>query len=310
MPERIKVYLPDPASFSAWAVSKLESEYELTIGPMEAVILVVRVSTCVDQALLEQMPVIRLVVSATTGTDHIDIGECERRGIDILTLKGETELLSRLPNTAEHAFALLLALYRHLPRARQDVLKGIWCQAPYRGRTLQGKTFGIVGYGRLGEMAGRMARGFEMTVLAYDPEPRRQDGEDVTFVNNVEDLAGSVDVLSLHADLNPTSKEMINAAVFRRMNDAAVLINTARGQLVDQTALLQALESGSISGAALDVIEGEGSFQQGNALLDYAKRHDNLLLTPHIGGQTMEAVEAADKYIFSKIDKWCARNAC
>lgn len=305
----MKVYLPEPEAFSSWALSALESAYGLAGKPDEAGILLVRVGTRVDPPMLDRAPNLRLVVSATTGDDHIDIEECRRRRIDIVTLKGETGFLVGLPNTAEHAFALLLALYRRLPAACRDVLRGAWQQAPYRGRTLKGRTFGIAGYGRLGRIAGEIAKGFGMKVLAYDPQPRGRTEPAVALVDTLEALAGAVDVLSLHADLNESSVNMVNAVVLEAMPESAVLVNTARGQLVDEAALLEALRNGSISGAALDVIRNEDSFGEGNALLEYARDHDNLLLTPHIGGQTSEAVEAADKYIVSKIERWCASYA-
>lgn len=301
------MYLPEPDSFSGWAIDRLDARVGPASAPREAVVLLVRVGTRVDRALLDGMPALRVVVSATTGEDHIDRGECQQRGIDVLTLKGETGFLASLPNTAEHAFALLLALYRRLPTAYRDVLRGTWQQGPYRGWTLKGKSFGIVGYGRLGHMAGSIAKGFGMNVLAYDPDPGI-DGE-VPFTETLQELAARVDVLSLHADLNESNAGMVDAAVLGRMSASSVLINTARGQLVDEDALLEALRAGELSGAALDVIQGEDSFGEGNKLLEYARLNDNLILTPHIGGQTFEAVEEADKFIVSKLEKWCAQHA-
>lgn len=306
----MKVFLPEPESFSGWALDRLAKDNTLVSRPEGASVLLVRVGTSVDRRLLKSMPQLRVVASATTGLDHIDGDECRRLGIHILSLKGDTAFLSDLPNTAELAFALLLALYRRLPAAMSDVIAGRWRQAPFRGSTLGEKTFGIVGHGRLGRIAGRIAAGFGMTVLAYDPCPRCPVEGPIGLAGSLDELVARVDVLSLHADLNETSRAMISAPVFARMRRGSVLLNTARGQLVDERALIEALESGAIAGAALDVIANESSFDETNRLLAYARRHENLLLTPHIGGQTEEAVLTADKRILSKLDNWCATNAC
>lgn len=268
-----------------------------------------RVAYRVDAGMLDKLPALRVVVSPTTGIDHIDLDECARRNIDVLTLRGHTEFLENLTNTAEHAFALLLALYRRLVPAYREVLTGRWRQTEHRGYTLAGKTFGIVGYGRLGGIAARIARGFGMAVLAYDPYKEVPPGK-AERVGDLKDLAARSDVVSLHAELNDLNHGMINTEVLSHAPPHSVLINTARGQLVDEHALLQALSQGRLAGAGLDVIQSETTFGNANALLNYAESHDNLLLTPHIGGQTHEAVEAADKYIYSELEQWCTRNGC
>lgn len=303
------VHFLEPAVFSPWLLDKAAAEHRHAPAPEQAEALFIRVGYRVDAAMLDSLPALRVIVSPTTGVDHIDRDECSRRHIDVLTLRGQTEFLENLTNTAEHAFALLLALYRQLVPAYRDVLAGRWRQTGYRGYTLSGKTFGIVGYGRLGRMAARMARGFGMKLLAYDPY-KEVPAAEAAQVSELNALAEQSDVMSLHADLNERNHGMICAEVLDRMPPHGVLINTARGQLVDEGALLQALDQGTLAGAGLDVIRSETAFGNDNALLQYAKEHDNLLLTPHIGGQTHEAVEAADKYIYSKLERWCADHGC
>lgn len=301
----MKIYLPDRATFSIDTIEKLSATHRLAEEPHEADVLLVRVGTRVDRELLNRMSTLRLVASATTGLDHIDREACERRSVDVVSLKGETAFLNDLPNTSEHAFALLLALWRRLFVARDDVHAGSWRQSPFRGRTLAGKRFGIVGHGRLGRIAARIATGFGMQVLFFDPEPVCEPDAGVRRLESLTALAQAVDVLSLHADLNDGNERLIDAAIFDRMGSQSVLVNTARGQLVDEDALLLALRSRRIAGAALDVVWNEDEFGPGNALLEYARCQDNLILTPHIGGQTEEAVAMADRYILKKIDQWC-----
>lgn len=303
------VFFLEPDVFSQWILEKAETDHRSAETPGSAEVLFIRIGYRVDSAMLDRMPALRVVVSPTTGIDHIDLEECARRNIDVLTLRGHTEFLENLTNTAEHTFALLLALYRRLVPAYRDVLAGHWRQAEHRGYTLAGRSFGIVGYGRLGRMAARIARGFGMQVLACDPY-QEVSSDEAEQVQGINDLAARSDVLSLHADLNDRNRGMINAEVLDRIPDQGVLINTARGQLIDEDALLQALSRGRLAGAGLDVIRSETTFGNDNALLQYAKEHDNLLLTPHIGGQTHEAVTAADKYIYSKLERWRAANGC
>lgn len=301
-------YFLEPAVFSQWLRDRVAERCGIAAEPDAAEALFVRVGYRVDAEMLDTMPALRVVASATTGDDHIDLDECARRGVAVLTLRGHTAFLEGLTNTAEHAFALLLALYRRLVPAYRDVLAGHWHQAAYRGHTLAGKTFAIVGYGRLGAMAARMAAGFDMEVLAYDPH-KEVRADKVRQLDDLHEFAERADILSLHADLNESSHGMIDAGVLDRMPDHGVLINTARGQLVDEAALLTSLRNGGLAGAGLDVVRSETTFGSDNALLHYAKEHDNLLLTPHIGGQTQEAVVAADQYIFSEFERWCTANA-
>ena len=140
-----------------------------------------------------------------------------------------------------------------------------------------------------------------MEVLFFDPNPVCTPEVGVRRLDSLAALAEAADVLSVHADLNPGNERLIDGSVLERMGRQSVLVNTARGQLLDEHALLAALRSQHIAGAALDVIWNEGGFGKGHPLLDYARRYDNLILTPHIGGQTEEAVAAADRYILKKI---------
>jgi len=297
----------EPEAFSNWARQEVRRRFRLVEDPEKANIVLLRVGRRMDCESITQMPALRAVVSPTTGIDHIDVDECTRRNIEVITLKGEVEFLSQLTNTAEHAFGLLLALYRRLVPAFEEVREGSWRQAPYRGHSLFGKAFGIVGHGRLGRIAGDIARGFGMKVLAYDPGVSSFPKE-VSVFSDLVTMARCTDVLSLHASLNQGNHGMIDAGIFDQLPSHAVLINTARGQLVDEAALLEALSRSKIAGAALDVVCNEERFDRNNTLARYSRKNDNLLLSPHIGGQTFEAVEAADKFIVSKLNRWCAEN--
>lgn len=305
----MNVLFLEPEVFSDWAVRNVAEEFRLSSVPEQTQVLFVRIGRRIGENILRLLPRLRVLVSVATGVDHIDYAACQSRNVEVLTLKGEHQFLAGLSNTSEHAFALLLALYRRLLPAHRGVLEGHWEQSPYRGHTLRGKTFGIVGYGRLGRFAAEIAGGFGMHIIAYDPEHNVMPAGTVK-VDNLIDLAAAADVLSLHADLNELNHGMIDESVLRAMPANAVLVNTARGQLIQESALLRALEEGWIAGAALDVLADEAGFGKDHPLLSYARTHDNLVLTPHIGGQTYEAVEVADKFMVSKLKEWCKNNAC
>ncbi len=299
-----RVYLPDAEAFSPECRGELSRMRRLTRSRGEATAIFVRVGTRVDAAMLAGFPKLRAVFSATTGVDHIDLAACAARSVAIFSLRGRTAFLRRLPNTAEHSFALLLALYRNLPEAFEAVKRGRWEQTPFRGRTLAGKRFGIVGFGRLGRIAASIARGFGMSLSAYDPHVRTMPAY-ITRVRTLTQLARSVDVLSIYASLVPETIGLIDARVLAAMKPEAVLVNVARGQIVDEAALLDALRRGAIAGAALDVLADEASAgDPGHSVIREARRLRNLIITPHIGGQTFEAVVQADRHILDLFAKW------
>jgi D-3-phosphoglycerate dehydrogenase len=267
--------------------------------------LIVRLAYTVDEALLSAAPRLRAVVSATTGVDHIDLAAAERRGVAVLTLRGETEFLRSVPSTAEHTWALLLGLLRRVAPAAQSVLAGDWERDRFRGTQLRDKTIGLVGLGRIGEKVAGYAAAFGMRVLAYDPY--RPVGE-IPAAERTPTLAlllAESDIVSLHVPLTAETDGLIGAAELAQMRPGAWLINTARGQIVDEAALLAALESGRLAGAALDVIADErDGGHLANPLIVYARTHENVLITPHIGGATFEAMTATEVFMAHKLRRF------
>jgi D-3-phosphoglycerate dehydrogenase / 2-oxoglutarate reductase len=271
-------------------------------------VLVVRLGLQVDRAVLTAGESLRIVGTPTTGLDHIDLQAAQERGVAVLSLKGEREFLDQVYATAEHTFALLLSLVRRIPAAFEAVGRYEWRRDLYRGRELSGKTLGIVGCGRLGSMVARYGMAFGMRVLVYDPyQPRLPQG--VIACSTLADLLAEGDVVSLHVPLNAETEGMFAAGQFAQMRQGAILINTARGAVLDETALLHALESGWLAGAALDVLCDEYALGQGvaNPLIEYARTRDNLVITPHIGGSTQESIEKADVFIANKIGEYLSK---
>ena len=235
---------------------------------------------------------LKLVVTATTGADHIDALALAQRNIPLLTLKGQREVLRNITPAAEHSWLLLMACARSLRSAVQDVLKGEWDRNKYPGIMLRGKTLGIVGCGRIGEWMSRYGTAFGMKCLGYDPYvdpwPATIDKADL------DTLLAQSDFVSVHVTLSDETRGLLGRREINLLKPGVVVINTSRGEIIDETALLNALVSGKIGAAGLDVLSGEPDVDR-HPLLEYARAHDNLIITPHIGGFSLDAL----KYVLS-----------
>jgi D-lactate dehydrogenase len=207
----------------------------------------------VTPEVLERLPSLRLVATRSTGFDHIDLEACRRRGVRVANVPTYGE------NTvAEHTFALILMLSRKVHQAYAQVREGRVDLARLTGFDLQGKTMGVVGAGRIGLHVIRIARGFGMKVLAFDVKRDPFLAELLTFeYAEMPRLLAESDIVSLHCPLVPATHHLLGREQFRQMKKGALLINTARGGLVDTAALVEALEAGHLAGAGLDVLEGE-----------------------------------------------------
>ena len=308
----MRILLAEKSSFSARGVQALSAlaptdaldlgQDELRAAIKDYDILVVRLGLHVDKSVLVAAERIRVVGTPTTGLDHIDLKFAQERNVTVLSLKGERAFLDEVYATAEHTFALLLSLIRQIPSAFQAVKDYTWRRDLYRGTELYGKVLGIVGFGRLGRMVYKYGLAFGMKVLVYDSYHRTlPDG--VEACASLEDLLVSSDVISLHVPLNADTEGMFSDEQFALIRPGSVLINTSRGAIIDEAALLRTLQSKGLAGAALDVLCDEhllGSVST-NPLIEYARNHANLIITPHIGGATQESVEKADLFLANKI---------
>jgi len=249
---------------------------------------------------MDNCPRLKAIATNTTGVPHIDMDAARVRGIKVFSLQEETEFLSTITPTAEHTIGLLLALLRRSPWAHNAVLAGEWNRRPFGApRMLSRLSLGLIGCGRLGSMAGRYGLAFGMEVAFYDPYlPVPPMG--MARCNTLEELVSSADVVSLHVHANAATHKMINRDLFLKFKPGSYLVNTARGELVDEAALLEMLTNGRLAGAALDVLDGEftpGFQVAAHPLAAYARDHDNLLLTPHIGGSTVDAWRETEKRV-------------
>ncbi|MGH2498619.1 MAG: phosphoglycerate dehydrogenase, partial [Candidatus Limnocylindria bacterium] len=248
------------------------------VGDVDAI--VVRSETKVTARVLAAAPRCVVVGRAGVGVDNIDVEAATAHGVYVVNAP-----MGNVAAAAEHTLALALALLRHLAPADQSVRAGEWARGKFVGRELRGKTLGLVGIGRVGSLVARRAAAFEMQVLAHDPFATESlaRGLGARLVELGELLATS-DVVSLHAPLTERTRHLIDAAALARMRRSAILVNCARGEIVDEAALAEALQRGTIAGAALDVFAAEPL-----AADSPLRRAPRTILTPHIAGSTAEA---------------------
>jgi glycerate dehydrogenase len=249
---------------------------------------------------LKQLPQLKLIAVAATGYDVVDVAYCKDHGIAVANIRNYA-----VHTVPEHAFALILALRRNILAYRQDVENGVWnrseqfCFFTHDIGDLHGATLGIIGEGAIGQATATIGRAFGMRVLFADHPPPKMEG--VTFTPHDQVLAES-DVISLHCPLLPATRNLINIEAFRKMKRNALLINTARGGLVDEAALIQALDLGLIAGAGFDVLTVEPP-RNGHPLLDV--RRPNFILTPHIAWASDGAMQFLADQLIDNIEQWC-----
>jgi glycerate dehydrogenase len=252
-------------------------------------------------ATLERLPDLKMIAVAATGYDVIDVPYCKEHGIAVANIRNYA-----VHTVPEHAFMLILALRRSLLAYREDVQNGVWnksdqfCFFTHPIGDLHGSTLGIIGEGAIGQGTAAIGRAFGMKVLFADHPPPKVEG--VAFTPHDEVIAQS-DVISLHCPLMPSTRNLIDLAAFRKMKRTALLINTARGGLVDESALIQALDEGLIAGAGFDVLTVEPP-KDGHPLLDV--RRPNFILTPHIAWASDGAMQFLADQLIDNIDAWAA----
>jgi len=252
-------------------------------------------------ATLARLPELKMIAVAATGYDVVDVPYCKEHGIAVANIRNYA-----VHTVPEHAFAMILALRRNLLAYRQDVENGVWnkseqfCFFTHDIGDLHGATLGIIGEGAIGQATAAIGRAFGMRVLFADHAPPKLEG--ITFTPHEQVLKES-DVISLHCPLMPATRNLINRDAFRLMKRNALLINTARGGLVDEAALIEALDQGLIAGAGFDVLTVEPP-RDGHPLLDV--RRPNFILTPHVAWASDGAMQFLADQLIDNIDLWAA----
>ncbi len=259
--------------------------------------LIVRSAVKVTSELLEHAPQLRVIGRAGIGVDNIDLDAATRRGIAVMNTPGANAVA-----VAEHTLGMMLALARHLCRANELTRAGKWEKKSLEGTELRGKVLGILGLGRIGMEVTRRARAFGMNLIGHDPyiapEVARDNGVELS---GFDEVLAQADYLTLHLALTSQTAGIINAAAIARMKRGVRIVNCARGELIDESALADAIRNGQVSGAALDVFAPEPP--KTSPLL----KLDNVVLTPHIGGSTREAQEAVGVQIAQQVREYLSR---
>ena len=280
---------------------------ELKIILSKVNLLVIRIATNVDKNFIDKMPHLEVIATSTTGLNHIDVDYAKSKKIKIISLCGRKSFLRNVPSTAEETFALILALVRNIPWAFDDIKLRNWKGNNWRGHQLMDKTIGLLGFGRLGRIVARYAKAFGMKIASCDPNVSKEfmRSRGVEKVST-ENLFKKSDIVSLHVLLTDKTQNLVKEKYLKMMKPSAYLINTARAELIEKGVLEKALKNKWIAGAGIDVMwneKGDGSHLKNNPLLEYAKKNKNLIILPHIGGATFEAMEATQDYIAELVRK-------
>jgi D-3-phosphoglycerate dehydrogenase / 2-oxoglutarate reductase len=304
----MKIVIAEKTSPAAIALFREEPDWDVLIADdvkgnlpehvRDADALVVRSAVQVDAALLAHAQKLRVIGRAGVGVDNIDLDTATKRGIAVMNTPGGNAVA-----VAEHTLGLMLTMARFLSRADQTTRAGKWEKKSLQGTELRGKTLGIVGLGRVGLEVARRAKAFEMELIAHDPFVSTSVARDLGIkLASLDELYTASDYISLHVALTPQTQNMINAESLKKLKKGVRLVNCARGELIDDAALAQAIENGSIACAALDVFTQEPLPKECAlyTLCDSGK----LVLTPHIGGSTNEAQEAVGMQIAFQVKEY------
>lgn len=310
-----RLLITEPDAYSTDQVARLKEEFEVHLAtPVDTAAfrillhsinpdaLLVGLGLEIGEAECERAPRLRIVACPATGVEHVDVEALGRRGTTFISLRGRSSELSSVSGTAELAWALLLALARRLPAAHHSVTSGNWRRSDFQGIQLRGKCIAVIGHGRLGAMVAEFGRAFAMKVLIVDPEPKGRFS--VEEICSMDAAVQKADVISLHVPLTDQTRTMVNAALLARTVRAPLLINTSRGEIVDESAVASAIRDGVLAGYGTDVIAGDtswGAHTARNPITPLISEGFNVVITPHIGGYTTDAMSFTRELIVNDV---------
>lgn len=300
------VYNAEPYGYSEAAIKKWNDKgYSYHAGSWEEIngitsmeevhILIVRLKNKVTETVLAKFPNLRSIITATTGLDHIDLTAADQRSVSVISLRAHKEFLKTIPSTAELTWALIMSVLRNIPQAHQDVIGGEWDRDAFRGYQLSGKTIGLIGLGRTGTKVAQYAAAFDMKVCYYDPYLAIENEH--LRMDSLRELVSQSDIISIHIHLTNDTENLIDKEVLSHLKPGSYLINTSRGKVWDEAAVVASLEKKVLKAVASDVLNDELDQESTSPLLKYAQTNKNVILTPHIGGATWDAMWACEEFI-------------
>ncbi len=297
MTDRLRVLVREPIAEAG--VELLRERFEVDVdgsAPLEERIgdydaIVIRSGTQLTAELIDRAERLKVIGRAGVGVDNVDVEAATRRGIVVANAPESTVV-----SAAEHAVGLLVALARHIPQAHAALKQGRWERSAHGGVELEGKTLVVLGFGRIGQQVARRAIGLGMRVVAYDPFVSKERFRELGAerVETAEEALAAAEFLTLHLPLTPETTQLLDGDAIARMPDGARVVNAARGELVDEAALLEALRSGKLAGAALDVFSAE---PYTGPLLEL----DSVVVTPHLAASTEEAQDRAGVIVAEQV---------
>ena len=244
---------------------------------------------------------VKVINTCSTGLNHIDINYCEENNIDVWSLKTDYKLINDLPSTSELAFGLMMSLLRNIPKSFHSVRDGNWDYEPYVGHQIKGKTIGVIGYGRLGKIMCRLFDGWGADTFVYDPYVDVDVEKD--FEVDLKTLLEYSDVIFLHTHVTGETRGMVDDEFLSKMKQGSYLVNTARGELVDEGSIIKSIEQGHLKGYGTDVIKDEFGDIQNSKLVEFSiNPNNNVVITPHIGGMTIEGQTKAYHWAVDKFE--------
>lgn len=261
--------------------------------------LAIRSATKVTEDIIKKADNLKVIGRAGIGVDNVDIPNATRAGIVVMNTPFGNSV-----TTAEHSFAMIMALARHIPQANEGTHKSEWPKSKYKGMELRHKTLGIIGCGNIGSIVAKRAQGFEMHVLGYDPFLTQERALELGIEKlELDELLSRSDIVTLHTPLNDHTRHIINKDTLKKMKKDAMIINCARGGLIDEAALKDAIDNGYIKGAALDVYEAEPA--KNHPLFTY----ENVICTPHLAASTQEAQVAVALQVAEQMSAYLTTGA-
>jgi len=287
-----KILIADPISESGLTVFqshngdfKVDARSKLSLDDLKKAAadvdaIIVRSETKITADVLASCKKIRIVGRAGVGVDNIDVTAASRQGVIVVNVPGGNTI-----SAAEHTVAMILALSRNIPQANASLKAGEWKRSQFTGTELQGKTLGLIGMGRIGREVSKRCQSFGMTVMGFDPYTSEEYAKNFNIkLSTLEEIYAQADYITVHVPMNDTTRHMFNAQTLKKLKPSVRLINCARGGIIDEQALADAIKSGHVKGAAIDVFEEEPP-KKDNPLLALP----NVIVTPHLGASTEEA---------------------